>query len=445
MMTFDQFNINNQLRNAIDDLGFANATEIQERAFSIIASGKDAVGISQTGTGKTLAYLLPIIQDLKFSKSLNPRVLILVPTRELVTQVVASIQQLTTYINLRTLGVFGESNIRLQKEALAEGQDIIVATPGRLYDLMLARAVTMKDTKKLVIDEVDIMLDMGFRTQINHIFDLLPYKRQNIMFSATMTDDVNELINDFFNEPTQVTVAVSGTPLANIKQTCYQVRNFNTKVNLLTHLLIDKNIYTKVLVFMSSKRMADLLFQKLEDEFGSEYGIIHSNKTQNHRIRTVEEFESGKIRILIATDVIARGLDLDKVSHVINFDTPAYPENYMHRIGRTGRAAEKGEAILFYSEKEETAKLEIESLMNVEIPLVEFPEEVEINHELIPEERPKVNQGKYGRDTKLAPKVEDAEKLEKNKKVNLGGSYKVKLAAKYKKPRTKGDKFKKKR
>ncbi|MTI41211.1 DEAD/DEAH box helicase [Fulvivirga lutimaris] len=444
-MSFDQLNINKQLRNAIEDLGFNNATEIQEQAFPVIASGKDVVGISQTGTGKTIAYLLPILQDLKFSNSLNPRVLILVPTRELVTQVVDTIKQLTTYINIRVLGVFGESNIRLQKEALAEGQDIIVATPGRLFDLMMARSVAMKDCKKLVIDEVDVMLDMGFRSQLNNIFDLLPAKRQNIMFSATMTDDVNELINDFFSMPTQVTVALSGTPLDNIKQSCYQVQNFNTKVNLLTHLLADKSTYKKVLVFLSSKRLADLLFQKLEDDFGSQLGIIHSNKTQNHRISTVEEFENGKIRILIATDVIARGLDLEKVSHVINFDTPAYPENYMHRIGRTGRASEQGEAIIFYSEKEVIAKIEIEALMNLEIPISDFPEEVEINHELIPEERPKVNQGKYGRDTKLAPKVADAEKLDKNKKKNMGGSYKVKLAAKYKKPRTKGDKFKKKR
>uniref|UniRef100_UPI00404900CB DEAD/DEAH box helicase n=1 Tax=Fulvivirga sp. TaxID=1931237 RepID=UPI00404900CB len=444
-MGFDQFNVNKQLRNAIEDLGFSSATEIQEQAFPVIASGKDVVGISQTGTGKTIAYLLPILQDLKFSNSLNPRVLILVPTRELVTQVVDTIKQLTTYVNVRILGVFGESNIRLQKEALAEGQDIIVATPGRLYDLMLARSVTMKECKKLIIDEVDVMLDMGFRTQLNNIFDLLPAKRQNIMFSATMTDDVNELINDFFSMPAQVTVALSGTPLDNIKQSSYKVQNFNTKFNLLTHLLADKSTYKKVLVFLSSKRLADLLFQKMEDVFGSQSGIIHSNKTQNHRIRTVEEFESGKIRILIATDVIARGLDLEKVSHVINFDTPAYPENYMHRIGRTGRATEQGETILFYTDKEETAKIEIETLMNLEIPMNDFPEEVEINHELIPEERPKINQGKYGRDIKLAPKVADAEKLDKNKKVNMGGSYKVKLAAKYKKPRTKGDKFKKKR
>ncbi|MTI21850.1 DEAD/DEAH box helicase, partial [Fulvivirga sp. RKSG066] len=247
-MSFEDLKITKQLKSAIDDLGFINATEIQSRTFPVIASGQDVVGISQTGTGKTLAYLLPLLNGLKFSKSPNPRLLILVPSRELVMQVEKAINELTTYVNLRVLGVFGESNIRLQKETLAEGQDIIVATPGRLYDLMLSRAVSVKDIKKLVIDEVDVMLDMGFRMQLNNIFELLPAKRQNIMFSATMTDDVNVLIQDFFDQPTQITVAVSGTPLENIVQASYPVHNFNTKVNLLSHLLANKSTYKKVLV-----------------------------------------------------------------------------------------------------------------------------------------------------------------------------------------------------
>lgn len=443
MMPFDDFKINNQLKSAIADLGYTTATPIQEQAFPVIASGSDVVGISQTGTGKTLAYLLPMLQELKFSNSLNPRILILVPTRELVTQVEQAIKQLTSYVTVRTLGIFGESNIRLQKEALTEGQDIIVATPGRLYDLMLSRAVSMKDIKKLVIDEVDVMLDMGFRAQLNNIFDLLPAKRQNIMFSATMTDDVNTLIHDFFDSPSKITIAVSGTPLDNIRQCSYPVHNFNTKVNLLIHLLSDKDTFKKVLVFTSSKRMADRLFQKLEGDITA-CDIIHSNKTQNHRMRVVEGFEAGELRVLIATDVIARGLDFDKVTHVINFDTPKYPENYMHRIGRTGRADEKGEAVLFYTPEEEEAKLEIELLMNTEIPVIPFPEHIEINRELIPEERKPEKQGSYGR-IKKVPKVPDAEKKEKNKKVNLGGNYKKKMAAKYKKPKTRGDKFKKKR
>jgi ATP-dependent RNA helicase RhlE len=203
--------------------------------------------------------------------------------------------------------------------------------------LALSNVLKLKSIQKLVIDEVDIMLDLGFRFQLLNIFDLLPKSRQNIMFSATMTDDVDNLIKDFFKSPKRISVALSGTPLDNIKQTSYLVSNFYTKANLLTHLLTDIDVFTKVLVFVSNKRRANLLFNVVEEFFGSESCIIHSNKTQNYRIRSIRQFDEGINRILVATDVMARGLDLDGISHVINFDTPYFPENYMHRIGRTGR------------------------------------------------------------------------------------------------------------
>ena len=233
MNSFDDLRLSKQLRNAIVDLGFDNPTAIQHEAFPVILSGKDVVGIAQTGTGKTLAYMLPILQELKFSKQVNPRVLILVPTRELVDQVVENIESFAKYINIRVLGVYGESNISIQKQSIAQGIDILVATPGRLYDLVVSRALQLKAISKLVIDEVDVMLDLGFRTQLTNIFELLPDRRQNIMFSATMTDDVDELLNDFFDYPAKISIAVSGTPLANIAQQCYAVKNFYTKVNLL--------------------------------------------------------------------------------------------------------------------------------------------------------------------------------------------------------------------
>lgn len=441
MQTFDSLQFKNPLNNAIADFGFEQPTPIQVQAFPVILSGKDVVGISQTGTGKTYAYMLPILQELKFSKQQHPRVLILVPTRELVTQVVEQIESLAKYINVRVLGVFGESNIRVQKEALAEGQDIIVATPGRLYDLIINRALQPRDITKLVIDEVDVMLDLGFRVQLTNLFELLPGRRQNIMFSATMTEEVDELIEDFFNAPAKIAVAVSGTPLDNIKQSCFSVKNFNTKTRLLNHLLEDRNEFHKVLVFISNKKLADRLFEVVEESFGSQVCIIHSNKSQNYRLRSVDEFDEGSKRILIATDVIARGLDLEKVSHVINFDVPNYAENYMHRIGRTGRAEELGKSILFFTEKESVQKEAIEEMMDYQIPMIEFPDEVEITNELIPEERPKVAESNHNRNTKPRKVVvEDAEKKEKNKKVNLGGSYKRKLASKHKKPKTRGDK-----
>ena len=441
-MTFQELDLSNQLQYAIDDLGFENPTPIQEQAFSVVRSGKDMVGIAQTGTGKTFAYMMPILRDLKFSKQKHPRVLVLVPTRELVLQVVGEIEKLAKYINVRVLGVYGGTNINTQKQAILQGQDIIVATPGRLYDLGLSNALKLKSIQKLVIDEVDVMLDLGFRFQLMNIFDIIPEKRQNILFSATMTEDVDQLIYDYFKNPKKISIAVSGTPLDNIEQVAYNVPNFFTKVNLLNHLLQDKETYNKVLIFVAFKRTADYLFKHLEEVFGSETCVIHSNKTQNYRIRSIRQFDEGNNRILVATDVMARGLDFDNVSHVINFDTPDFPENYMHRIGRTGRAEKTGKTILLSTEKEQEAKLNIEELMNYKIPLLEIPEDVEISKLLTEDERSRedIEQSKNRTGLEYVPGPAFHEKSEKNKKVNLGGSYRREIAKKYKKPKTRGDK-----
>ena len=441
-MTFQELNITTPLLNALDDLGFKQPTLIQEKAFNVIASGKDIVGIAQTGTGKTYAYLLPILKALKYSKQDSPRVLIIVPTRELVEQVVEQTKKLTKYTNTRVLGVYGGTNINTQKKAIAEGSDILIATPGRLFDLALSRVLQLKTIKKLVIDEVDIMLDLGFRHQLINIFDLIPKKRQNIMFSATMTEDVNLLIQDYFIAPETVSVAVSGTPLENITQTKYAVPNFYTKLNLLEQLLKDTDTFTKVIVFVAFKKVADTLFTHLSEIFIDQCCVIHSNKTQNYRLRSVEQFKTGKNRILITTDVMARGLDIDNVSHVINFDTPNYPENYMHRIGRTGRATKKGNAFVFYTEKEAESIANIEQLMKMSIPASIMPENVEISKELTSEERPQIKERHNptkSKDDEFAPGPAFHEKKDKNKKVNLGGSYRREITKKYKKPKTRGD------
>jgi len=442
MNTFQNLNLSTLLQNAVADLGFDTPTPIQSEAFPVILSGKDVVGIAQTGTGKTLAYMLPILQDLKFSKQLNPRVLVLVPTRELVIQVVEMAQSFAKYTNFRVLGVYGGVNINTQKQRVAQGTDILVATPGRLYDLALCGALVLKGINKLVIDEVDVMLDLGFRFQLTNIFELLPARRQNIMFSATMTDEVAALIDDDFVTPAKISIAVSGTPLDNISQQCYEVPNFYTKVNLLSHLVADKNEFGKVLVFVSNKNSADRLFKALEEKHGSETGIIHSNKTQNYRFKSIEEFDSDRKRILVATDIIARGLDLEKITHVINFDTPNFPENYMHRIGRTGRAEQQGKSILFYTDKEVEAKDRIEALMAYQIPLSDFPDEVVISNQKTPEERALTGDTKnpFRNEKKIVLTPGFHEKKDKNKKTNKGGSYKRELALKYKKPKTKGDK-----
>ncbi|WP_338358345.1 DEAD/DEAH box helicase [Yeosuana marina] len=438
-MTFQDLNLNTPLYNALDDLGFTTPTPIQAEAFNVVTSGKDMVGIAQTGTGKTYAYMLPILKHLKFSTQETPRIMVLVPTRELVVQVVNDIENLTKYMNARVLGVYGGTNINTQKQAIAEGLDILVATPGRFYDLALSRVLQVKTIQKLVIDEVDVMLDLGFRHQLINIFDLLPEKRQNIMFSATMTHDVDVMISEFFKSPERVSIAVSGTPLENISQHRYTIPNFYTKVNLVSHLLQDADEFSKVLIFVSHKKLADLLFEKLEESFHGECCIIHSNKTQNYRLRSIEQFRNGDNRILVATDVMARGLDIDNISHVINFDTPDYPENYMHRIGRTGRAEREGISILFSTDKELENVEKIETLMNKKIDLIEFPESVDISDELIEEERPKIKErnNPIKKET-VGPAFH--EKKESNQKENLGGSYKFKIAEKYKKPKTRGDK-----
>ena len=298
MESFEELNINRQLLNAVADLGFEKPTPIQEEAYPVGMSGQNIVGIAQTGTGKTLAYMLPILQQLKYSKDYKPRVIILVPTRELVVQVVEQIELFTKYMSTRVLGVYGGVNIKTQMGALTQGQDIVVGTPGRLYDLAVNRSLLLQDVKKLVIDEVDVMLDLGFRFQLNNIFELLPDKRQNIMFSATMTEDVEILINENFIKPEFIAIALSGTPLDNIYQSCYPVANFYTKVNLLGHLLQDKETYQKILIFIDSKKNADRLYEAMEPDFWNELLVIHSNKSQNNRMAAIERFNDNNARIL---------------------------------------------------------------------------------------------------------------------------------------------------
>ena len=447
MNTFEDFNIKKQLQNAIDDLGFEKPTPIQQESYSPILGGFDFVGIAQTGTGKTIAYLLPILQDLKYSEQQHPRILILAPTRELVIQIVEQIEKLASYLSLRVLGVYGGSNnIKAQRRAVAEGQDIIVGTPRRLYDLALSNDLRLKSIKKLVVDEVDIMLDFGYKTQLRNIFELLPTKRQNILFSATMTSYVEELMDDFLVNPVKKTISVSGTPLENISQESYSVPNFYTKVNLLNHLLENKEEYNKVLIFVATKVSADRLFETLN--FESEMSVIHASKEQNYRTKSIEKFVDGTSRILIATDVIARGIDVEKISTVISFDTPYYPENYIHRIGRTGRAKQKGRSILFYSEKESAVKEAIENLMNYTIPLNTFPEEVSLASRLTPEEKDKPMELEEVPVKRSANEAGASfhEKSAKNSKEKIERkSYSKLMKEKFKKPLRRGDKIQNKK
>lgn len=443
-MTFDELNLNKPLLNALSDMGCVNPTTIQEKSFSVMMSGRDMIGIAQTGTGKTLAYLLPCIRLWSFPKDKLPQILIIVPTRELVVQVVKVVEELTAYMNVRVVGAYGGTNIKTQIHGINLGVDVMVATPGRLLDLVLNGSLRLKNIKKLIIDEVDEMLTLGFRTQLTGILDLLPAKRQNLMFSATITEDIEILIKQFFNNPVKIEAAPTGTPLENINQKAYHIPNFYTKVNLLKLLLNNKEEYHKVLVFAESKKMADELFELINRGFPGQIGVIHSNKSQNNRFETVKRFQEGDYRVLIATDIISRGLDISEVSHVINFDTHEVPENYMHRIGRTGRAKEKGIAISFITPKEEASQHLIEELMNYKIPILELPEELEISELLTEDEMPKVQMKNVL--LKLPKKVESGPafhpKKEKNLKVYNHLTRAEKMKQKYGKPKTRGQKKK---
>lgn len=420
MTTFADFDLPKSLQKAIDELGFTNPTPIQIKSMPVILSGRDMMGIAQTGTGKTFAYLLPVLKHWKFQNTHTPRVLILVPTRELVVQVAEEVVKLTQYMSVRTLGVYGGVNINTQKTAVYEGVDILVGTPGRVMDLALDNVVRFDEIQKLVIDEFDEMLNLGFRFQVTSILSMLKAKRQNILFSATMTEEVDEMLDEYFDFPEEVSLAPSGTPLEKIAQLAYKVPNFLTKLNLIKKLLHTDDRMSRLLIFINNKKTADLVFNTLEEEFPEQFGLIHSNKSQNYRLNTMAAFQAGTIRGIVTTDVMARGLDISDITHVVNMEFPEIPEQYIHRIGRTGRADKSGTAVSLISPREEEIQLEAEILMEKEITVLPLPD-IEIEEKLLEFEKEK----KKIKMLLKRPKKEGGEafheKKDKNKKVNLGG------------------------
>jgi ATP-dependent RNA helicase RhlE len=425
MSTFAQFNLPKSLQKALDEMGFTKPTPIQEKSFSGIMSGRDVMGIAQTGTGKTFAYLLPLLKQWKFVATDTPRIVILVPTRELVVQIAAEVDKLTQYMSVRTLGVYGGVNINSQKKSVYQGIDVLVGTPGRVMDLALDNVIRFDSLQKLVIDEFDEMLNLGFRTQITSILSMLKNKRQNILFSATMTDEVDDMLEDYFNFPEEITLEKSGTPLEKIEQIGYNVPNFLTKVNLIVELLQNTDL-DRVLLFVNNKKTADLLAEKLEEFYPNQFGIIHSNKSQNYRLQTMAAFQAGEIRGIVTTDVMARGLDISDISHVINVEFTSIPEQYIHRIGRTGRADKSGIAISLISPQEQEIQIETELLMNKEIQILEMPTSIEVVNKLLEFEKDKKKLKIILKTNKLEGGASFHEKAKKNKKVNLGGPSKTK-------------------
>src|SRR5690606_771359 len=346
--SFEDFKFNKQILTAIAEAGYQHPTEIQQKAITPILAGQDVMGIAQTGTGKTAAFVLPILMKLKYAQGNDPRALLLTPTRELALQIEENIRMFSTYLDLRTVVLYGGIGPKTQKEQLEKGCDIIVATPGRFLDLYLEGYINTKTLKFLVMDEADKMMDMGFISKIHRILEVVPRKRQNLLFSATMSELVHKIAGDFLEFPTVVEVSEQATPAKTVTQVLYHVPNLKTKINLLQYLFKDDETFRRVIIFCKTREAADNVYSFLERKYGIEnVRVIHANKGQNTRINSINAFKAGEVRFLVATDVAARGLDISNVSHVINFDVPIVIEDYVHRIGRTGRAFNKGDAITF--------------------------------------------------------------------------------------------------
>ncbi len=375
--TFADFKFNRQILNAIEEAGYAKPTPIQQKAIPPILAGQDVMGIAQTGTGKTAAFVLPILMKLNYSQGNDARALILSPTRELAMQIEENIRLFAKYTDLRTVVLYGGLGPKTQIAELEKGVDIIVATPGRFLDLYLTGHIPTKSLKVLVMDEADKMMDMGFIGKLHRILEVVPRKRQNLLFSATMSELVHKISGDFLAFPTIVEVTEQATPAQTVMQALYYVPNLKTKINLLQHLLKDDEQLHRLIIFCKTKTVADNVFNFLERKYGVDnVRVIHANKGQNTRINSINAFKEGSIRILVATDVAARGLDVSDVSHVINFDVPIVIEDYVHRIGRTGRAFNTGDAITFCNPAEEYYIRKIEKLIRQQIPVMDIPEGV---------------------------------------------------------------------
>jgi ATP-dependent RNA helicase RhlE len=387
---FAIFNLNPQLNNAILAAGYTEPTEIQKLAIPQILAGHDILGIAQTGTGKTAAFLLPILMQVKYAQGKNMRALILAPTRELVMQIDNELKKLGAFTDIRHVALYGGLGPKTQIETINKGIDIIVATPGRFMDLYLKGEIVVKELKTLVLDEADKMMDMGFMPQIRKILEVIPSKkRQNLLFSATFPPRVENLSNEFLEYPLKIEAAPQASTAKTITQKLYELPNFKTKINLLELLLGDTDfVFNRVMIFTRTKDYADNIFKFLQRKVVGELDIkvIHSNKGQNTRINAMEAFKEGNIRVLVTTDVAARGIDIPMVSHVINFDVPLIYEDYVHRIGRTGRAQQVGEAITFMTMAEEYHIKKIEGIIKEEITRVPLPTELKIE-QTQPEEK----------------------------------------------------------
>jgi ATP-dependent RNA helicase RhlE len=372
-MSFEHLGLKPELLRAVAEKGYTTPSPIQAQAIPAVLSGRDLIAGAQTGTGKTAAFVLPALQRLTQSPHTGrtPRVLVLTPTRELAAQVAESARSYGKYVSVRTAVVFGGVGINPQIDALRSGCDVLIATPGRLLDLAEQRAVDLRDVQIFVLDEADRMLDMGFIHAIRRVLKLLPAQRQNLMFSATYSEEIRELANRFLRNPATVEVAPRNATADRVEQTAYRVSKEH-KRHLLAHL-IDSGNWHQVLVFTRTKHGANRLAQQLEGS-GIRSAAIHGNKSQSARVRALADFKDNRITALVATEVAARGLDIKELPHVVNYELPNVPEDYVHRIGRTARAGTTGSAVSLVSPDEAPLLRDIERLLRRSLPIAPLPE-----------------------------------------------------------------------
>src|SRR5688572_19612469 len=369
-MSFDSLGLKPELLRAVADKGYTQPTPIQLEAIPAVLSGSDVLAGAQTGTGKTAGFTLPLLQKLGVRSGRNPRALVLTPTRELAAQVAQSIADYGKYGDLRTQVVFGGVSERPQIANLRNGCDILVATPGRLLDLCEQRAVSLAEVQTFILDEADRMLDMGFIRDIKRVLKMLPQQRQNLMFSATYSDDIRQLANGFLRNPVGVQVTPRNATAEKVEQSAYRVPKEH-KRHLLAHLINEGN-WHQVLVFTRTKHGANRLTQQLE-RAGINAMAIHGNKSQNARVKALQDFKENRITALVATEVAARGLDIKELPHVVNYELPNVPEDYVHRIGRTARAGSTGAAVSLVSPDEMSYLRDIEKLLKRKIDFIEPP------------------------------------------------------------------------
>lgn len=421
-MKFTDFNLNNNVSEAINDMGYINATPIQTKAIPPLIDGKDLVGCAQTGTGKTAAFAIPIINHIhrivgSGKKRKQIRTIVLAPTRELAIQIAEQFETLSKYTQIKTFVLYGGVNMEPQITALKEGIDVLVATPGRFLDLHKQKFINTDGLQQLVIDEADLMLDMGFINDVRKVIKLTPGNRQTMMFSATMPLGVRELADEFLSDAVYVSVDPLTSTASNIQQKVYLVEK-EDKRKLLKHVLETQKLQN-VLIFTRTKHGADKVVEFLQQE-GYKADAIHGDKSQSTRLKILDDFKNKNIDLLVATDVASRGIDIQQLPFVINFDIPNIPESYVHRIGRTGRAGEEGVALSFVGKDEKNYWHDIEKLIRLHVKVVKdhpFPwRETPTNSKKDFRNKKNPNTANNTKKTSTASKSRKSDASKKNKK-----------------------------